>query len=171
MGGKAAHKAGRAHASEVAASLVGRAAAVTVAEPVVGKDVSEHLGVGRTIEQLTVIASTDRELTDGGTMGLSDWLRTATATPSLGTVPSHVLAASWWDSRETLKDLSYPVRIDLSAADAHDVTGVPEFEQLLTSLGTGKLVHRFTLYRGENHNSIRTLSFPAGLYWVYADKS
>ena len=73
-------------------------------------------------------------------------------------------------ARQTLKDLPHPVRLDLSAADADDVTGVPEFEQLLTSLGTGKLVHRFTLYRGENHNSIRTLSFPAGLYWVYADK-
>jgi hypothetical protein len=62
------------------------------------------------------------------------------------------------------------VRLDLSAGDAEDVTGVPEFEQLLTSLGTGKLVHRFTVYRGENHNSIRMLSFPAGLYWVYAEK-
>jgi hypothetical protein len=50
------------------------------------------------------------------------------------------------------------------------VTGIPEFEQLLGSLGTGQLFHRFTLYRGENHNSIRTLSFPAGLYWIYADK-
>jgi enterochelin esterase-like enzyme len=82
-----------------------------------------------------------------------------------------------WDHRylfaqakEKLKNLSVPVRLDLSAADAHDVTGVPEFDQLLTEIGTGKLVHRFTLYRGENHNSIRTLSFPAGLYWVYADK-
>lgn len=73
-------------------------------------------------------------------------------------------------ARQTLKDLAQPVRLDLSAGDADDVTGVPEFEQLLTALGTGRLVHRFTLYRGENHNSIRTLSFPAGLYWVYADK-
>jgi hypothetical protein len=73
-------------------------------------------------------------------------------------------------ARETLRDLPHPVRLDLSAGDADDVAGVPEFEQLLTSLGTDKLVHRFTLYRGENHNSIRTLSFPAGLYWVYADQ-
>lgn len=73
-------------------------------------------------------------------------------------------------ARQTLKDLPQPVRLDLSAADAKDVTGVPEFEELLTSIGTGRLVHRLTIYPGENHNSIRTFSFPAGLYWVYAEK-
>jgi hypothetical protein len=73
-------------------------------------------------------------------------------------------------ARTKLKDLTTPVRLDLSAADANDVPGVPEFEKLLTEIGTGKLVHRFTGYPGQNHNSIRTLSFPAGLYWVYADR-
>jgi hypothetical protein len=58
----------------------------------------------------------------------------------------------------------------LNESDQIVKRGVPEFEQLLTRLGTGKLVHRFTLYRGENHNSIHTLSFPAGLDWIYADK-
>jgi hypothetical protein len=82
-----------------------------------------------------------------------------------------------WDHRwlferakTKLAHVATPVRLDLSAADAQDVTGVPEFEKLLASIDTGKLVHRFTLYPGENHNSIRTLSFPAGLYWVYQDK-
>jgi predicted alpha/beta superfamily hydrolase len=81
-----------------------------------------------------------------------------------------------WDHRwlfarakTKLARVATPVRLDLSAADANDVTGVPEFESLLASIDTGKLVHRFTLYRGENHNSIRLLSFPAGLYWVYAE--
>ena len=68
-----------------------------------------------------------------------------------------------------LKNLAFPVRLDLSAGD-DDVTGVPDFEKLLTEIGTGKLVHRFTLYPGQNHNSVRTLSFPAGLYWIYADR-
>lgn len=82
-----------------------------------------------------------------------------------------------WDHRFLFKrakaklaHVATPVRLDLSAADANDVTGVPEFEKLLASIDTGKLVHRFTLYPGENHNSIRLASFPAGLYWVYQDK-
>lgn len=73
------------------------------------------------------------------------------------------------EAREKLKTIDVPVRLDLSAGD-DDVKGVPEFEALLTEIGTGKLVHRFTLYPGQNHNSVRTLSFPAGLYWVYAEK-
>jgi predicted alpha/beta superfamily hydrolase len=82
-----------------------------------------------------------------------------------------------WDNRylfdrvrATLKKFATPVRLDLSAADANDVSGVPDFAKLLDEMDTGKLVHRFTIYPGQNHNSIRTLSFPAGLYWVYADK-
>jgi len=73
------------------------------------------------------------------------------------------------EAREKLKNLDVPVRLDLSAGD-EDVAAVPEFEALLTEIGTGKLVHRFTLYPGQNHDSVRTLSFPAGLYWVYAEK-
>ena len=26
---------------------------------------------------------------------------------------------------------------------------------------------RYTIYPGQNHNSVRLASFPAGLYWVY----
>jgi hypothetical protein len=29
------------------------------------------------------------------------------------------------------------------------------------------LDYRFTVYHGENHDSVRLVSFPAGLYWVY----
>lgn len=73
-------------------------------------------------------------------------------------------------AQEKLKGLATPVRLDLSVADANDVGGVPEFAKLLDGMDTGKLAHRFTVYPGQNHNSIRTVSFPAGLYWVYADK-
>lgn len=68
------------------------------------------------------------------------------------------------------RDLPHPVRLDLSAADEEEVGGVADFAALVDKLGTGKLAHRFTLYPGENHNSVRMRSFPAGLYWVYADK-
>jgi hypothetical protein len=74
------------------------------------------------------------------------------------------------EAREKLKNLDIPVRLDLSAGDNNEVKAVPEFEELLTEIGTGKLVHRFTGYPGQNHDSVRTLSFPAGLYWVYAEK-
>jgi predicted alpha/beta superfamily hydrolase len=80
-----------------------------------------------------------------------------------------------WDHRllfqgakDRLKNLPNPVRLDLSAGD-DDVKGAPEFDQLLSELGTGNLVHRFTLFQGQNHNSVRTVSFPHGLYWVYSD--
>ncbi|MBI3790266.1 MAG: hypothetical protein HY275_05250 [Gemmatimonadetes bacterium] len=27
--------------------------------------------------------------------------------------------------------------------------------------------HRYAVYRGENHNSVRLASFPSGLFWGY----
>ena len=47
---------GRNHAAEVARSLLDVAASVTIVEPVLGKDVAEHLGAGHTVEQLTIVA-------------------------------------------------------------------------------------------------------------------
>ena len=35
--------------------------------------------------------------------------------------------------------------------------------------GQEGLDYRLTLYAGENHNSVRLVSFPAGLYWVYRE--
>ena len=46
---------GRTHAGQVAATLTGVAAAVRIVEPVVGKDVSDHLAAGRTVDELCAI--------------------------------------------------------------------------------------------------------------------
>ena len=47
-----ADDAGRKHAAKVAASLSRHASSVTVLEPAEGKDASEHLAAGRTLEEL-----------------------------------------------------------------------------------------------------------------------
>ncbi len=41
------------------------------------------------------------------------------------------------------------------------------FAKLLGELKPAGLDYRFTLYPGQNHSSVRLVSFPAGLYWVY----
>ena len=52
--------------------------------------------------------------------------------------------------------------------DDHDNTdSTTAFAKLLDELKPPKLDYRFTLYHGENHNSVRLASFPAGLYWIY----
>jgi len=48
-------KAGRAHAADVVGHLTAVAASVVVVEAATGKDASEHLGAGRTIDELNVI--------------------------------------------------------------------------------------------------------------------
>lgn len=73
-------------------------------------------------------------------------------------------------ARERLKSLTTPVRLDLSAGTPDDVPAVDEFDRLLTEINNPHLAHRVTLFPGENHNSVRTLSFPHGLYWVYSEK-
>jgi uncharacterized protein len=71
-------------------------------------------------------------------------------------------------ARTRLRDLPAPVRLDLSVGDEHDNTdNTTVFAKLLDELKPPKLDYRFTLYHGENHNSVRLASFPAGLYWVY----
>lgn len=64
-----ADRAGRAHAADVARSLTGKAASVTVAEPAIGKDAAEHLGAGRTVDELVVVAGTGAD-----DPPLGDWL-------------------------------------------------------------------------------------------------
>lgn len=46
-------------------------------------------------------------------------------------------------------------------------TSVTAFAKILDELKPAGLDYRFTVYRGENHDSVRLASFPAGLYWVY----
>jgi pimeloyl-ACP methyl ester carboxylesterase len=88
-------------------------------------------------------------------------------------------AADWDHSvllgraRTALKGFPRPVRLDLSAGDepdviGHNITGsTAAFAALLDELKPANLEHRYTYFPGENHNSIRPASFPAGLYWVY----
>ena len=81
--------------------------------------------------------------------------------------------AGWDDrllfkARERLQALPAPVRLDLSAGSDGDVTDeTVAFAKLLDELKPVGLDYRLTLYPGENHNSVRLASFPAGLYWVY----
>jgi predicted alpha/beta superfamily hydrolase len=75
-------------------------------------------------------------------------------------------------ARERLKPLASPVRLDLSAGDEGDLEKIllaetTAFAQLLAELKPAKLDYRFTVFPGENHNSVRFASFPPGLYWVY----
>ena len=60
--------AGRKHAAEVVASLTPVAASVVVVEAATGKDAADHLGAGRTVDDLEVIdlAAADRDGGGGG---------------------------------------------------------------------------------------------------------
>lgn len=89
-----------------------------------------------------------------------------------------IVAASpsmFWDdqvlvkaARTKLRNLPGPVRLDISAGDAGDVTdSAAALARALDVLKPKRLDYRFTVYHGENHNSVRLVSFPAGLYWVY----
>ena len=80
-----------------------------------------------------------------------------------------------WDSRllltaaaDRLRKLPAPVRLDLSVGDEENgIASVTAFAKILDELKPAGLDYRFTVYRGENHNSVRLVSFPAGLYWAY----
>lgn len=71
-------------------------------------------------------------------------------------------------ARTKLRNLPAQVRLDLSVGGENDDTdNVVAFAKLLDELKPGGLDYRFTLYPGQNHDSVRLASFPAGLYWVY----
>jgi uncharacterized protein len=82
-----------------------------------------------------------------------------------------------WDNRllfsaahQKLRGLPSPVRLDISVGDKDDFgfdQDTIAFAKLLEQLKPAGLDYRFTLYPGENHDSVRLVSFPAGLYWVY----
>jgi predicted alpha/beta superfamily hydrolase len=73
-------------------------------------------------------------------------------------------------ARRALSAQSAPVRLDLSVGSDDELgftKTTTEFAQLLDELKPKGLDYRFTEYPGENHNSVRLVSLPAGLYWVY----
>jgi hypothetical protein len=73
-----------------------------------------------------------------------------------------------FSARDHLKAISAHVRLDLSVGDTQDATeDVAAFAKLLDEIKPANIDYRFTVYRGENHNSVRLASFPAGLSWVY----
>jgi len=74
-------------------------------------------------------------------------------------------------ARRNLKNLTTPVRLDLSTGDEgverQLLAETTAFAQLLDELKPANLDYRFTVFPGENHNSVRFASFPPGLYWIY----
>jgi hypothetical protein len=90
--------------------------------------------------------------------------RIVAASPSMG----------WGDrllvknARTKLRNLPGPVRLDISAGDDGDVTAdATALAKALDEVKPPLLNYRFTVYHGESHDSVRLVSFPAGLYWVY----
>jgi predicted alpha/beta superfamily hydrolase len=79
-----------------------------------------------------------------------------------------------WDHRmlfsafDHLKQLPAPVRLDLSVGGDEGLRDdVAAFAKQLDTMKLANLDYRFTIYPGENHDSVRLSSFPGGLYWVY----
>src|SRR5580704_12844771 len=90
--------------------------------------------------------------------------RIVAASPYLGWDGRLLLTAA----RDRLRKLSAPVRLDLSVGDEGDNTdSTTAFAKILDELKPAGLDYRFTVYRGENHNSVRLISFPAGFKWLY----
>jgi hypothetical protein len=90
--------------------------------------------------------------------------RIVAASPSLDWDGGLLLTAA----RDRLRKLPAPVRLDLSVGDERDNTdSTKAFARILDKMKPAGLDYRFTVYRGENHNSVRLVSLPAGLYWVY----
>ena len=74
------------------------------------------------------------------------------------------------DARRALSSLPASIRLDLSVGGDDELgfaKSTTAFARLLDELKPKGLDYRFTLYPGENHNAVRLVAFPAGLYWVY----
>ena len=72
------------------------------------------------------------------------------------------------EARTKLHNLPGPVRLDISTGDDGDVTAdATALAKALDAVKPPLLDYRFKVYHGESHNSVRLVSFPAGLYWVY----
>ena len=79
-------------------------------------------------------------------------------------------SAFFTETRRMLGALSAPVHLDLSVGTEDELgfaKSTAEFARVLDEVKPKGLDYRFTQYHGENHNSVRLVSFPAGLYWVY----
>ncbi len=73
-------------------------------------------------------------------------------------------------ARRALSAMRSSVRLDFSVGSDDELgftKTTTEFAHLLDELKPRGLDYRFTVYAGENHNSVRLVSFPAALYWVY----
>lgn len=71
-------------------------------------------------------------------------------------------------SFDRLKASGATVRLDISKGDEEPGDEpVAAFVKALEAAKVANVEIRHTIYRGENHNSVRLASFPAGLYWVY----
>jgi predicted alpha/beta superfamily hydrolase len=91
--------------------------------------------------------------------------RIVAASPALPTD-----SAFFAETRRTFAALSAPVRLDLSVGAEDELAfakSTAEFARVLDEVRPKGLDYRFTQFAGENHNSVRLVSFPAGLYWVY----
>lgn len=93
--------------------------------------------------------------------------RIVAASPAFGTFSEELFSA------EKLKNIKSSVRLDLSAGEEETTLapGARRFDELLNDVKSPNLEHRLTIYKGENHNSVRLSSFPLGLYWVYQSLS
>lgn len=91
--------------------------------------------------------------------------RIVAASPALS--PDNVVSR---EASRALRALPVPVRLDLPVG-SDDELGFTKtttaLASVLDNLKPKGLDYRFTLYPGQNHNSVRLVSFPAGLYWVY----
>jgi predicted alpha/beta superfamily hydrolase len=87
--------------------------------------------------------------------------RIVAASVAFGTFSNELFSA------EKLNNFKSPVRLDLSAGEEEDSPERRNFYELLNKVKPPNLEYRYTVYKGENHNSVRLSSFPLGLYWVY----
>lgn len=65
-------KPGEQYGRDVVTSLHGHAAAITVAQAVIGKDAADHLGAGRTVDEFELVASD--HLKRDGSVTLDEWI-------------------------------------------------------------------------------------------------
>ncbi len=69
---------------------------------------------------------------------------------------------------EAFKHFTAKVRLDLSTGTENDnAVSATAFADTLEQNKPASLDARYMVYPGENHNSVRLLSFASGLYWVY----
>ena len=92
--------------------------------------------------------------------------RIVAASPATGLFHDAIFEAA------KLRAIKAHVRLDLSVGDQETGEGSvvkeeTDFAKLLDQVKPSGVEYRSTIYPGENHNSVRLQSFPAGLYWVY----